>query len=165
MTIREAGTGDLPGILEIHNEAIANTTAIWDEREVDLNDRRRWFEGRHVSKLPVLVADVDGVVAGYASYGPWRPKSGYRRTMEVSVYVHPDYQRQGLGDALLGALVDHAQESGMVRCLVAGVEATNETSIALHAKHGFVEVGRLPEVGFKFKKWLDLVYLQRMLEI
>lgn len=159
MNIRDAGHDDLPAILEIHNDAIRTTTAIWDEHEVDLEDRRDWFEARRSAGLPVLVAELDGGVIGFATYGPWRPKTGYRFTVENSVYVHPDHRGRGAANALMPALIEHARARD-VRSIVAGVEASNARSIALHEKFGFRRVALLPEVGFKFGRWLDLVYLQ-----
>lgn len=159
MIIRDAGHDDLPAILDIHNDAIRTTTAIWDEHEVDLDDRRAWFDGRRSAGLPVLVAELDGSVIGFASYGPWRAKTGYRFTVENSVYVHPDHRGRGAANALMPALIEHAR-GGDVHTIVAGIEATNAGSIALHEKFGFRRVALLPEVGFKFGRWLDLAYLQ-----
>lgn len=162
MIIRDAVSADLPQILAIHNEAIVNTTANWDENEVDLANRQQWFDGQQRSGLPVLVADLDGVVAGYAYYGPWRPRTGYRHTMENTVYVQVDHHGRGIGSILLTALVEHADRDPGVRCLIAAIEAANTASIGLHAKHGFAEVGRFSQVGVKFDSWLDLVCMQRM---
>jgi len=159
MIIRDAGHDDLPAILDIHNDAIRTTTAIWDEHEVDLDDRRAWFDGRRSAGLPVLVAELDGSVVGFASYGPWRAKTGYRFTVENSVYVHPDHRGRGAANARMPALIEHAR-SDDVHTIVAGIEATNAGSIALHEKFGFRRVALLPEVGFKFGRWLDLAYLQ-----
>lgn len=159
MIIRDAVHDDLPAILEIHNDAIRTTTAIWDEHEVELDDRRAWFDGRRAAGLPVLVAEVDGRVIGFASYGPWRAKTGYRFTVENSVYVHPDHRGRGAANALMPALIDRAR-AGEVHAIVAGIEASNAGSIALHEKFGFRRVALLPEVGFKFGRWLDLAYLQ-----
>ncbi|BCN67811.1 GNAT family N-acetyltransferase [Rhodococcus hoagii] len=159
MLIRDATTGDLPGILEIHNEAIANTTAIWDETLADLDERRRWLDDRRADGFPVLVADVDGAVAGYASYGVWRAKSGYRYTVENSVYVHVDHHRRGIATALMTALIERARAGG-IHVIVASVESSNTTSIALHERFGFRIVAQMPEVGRKFGRWLDMTYLQ-----
>ena len=159
MNIRDAMHDDLPAILEIHNDAIRTTTAIWDEHEVDLDDRREWFGARRSAGLPVLVAELDGTVIGFATYGPWRPKTGYRFTVENSVYVHPDHRGRGAANALMPALIEHAR-AGEVHAIVAGIEAANAGSIALHEKFGFRRVALLPEVGFKFGRWLDLAYLQ-----
>jgi L-amino acid N-acyltransferase YncA len=159
MIIRDAGHDDLPAILEIHNDAIRTTTAIWDEHEVDLADRRAWFDTRRSAGLPVIVAELDGSVIGFATYGPWRPKTGYRFTVENSVYVHPDHRGRGAATSLLSTVIEHARD-GDVHAIVAGIEATNAASIALHEKFGFRQVALLPEVGFKFGRWLDLTYLQ-----
>ncbi|NKS86508.1 GNAT family N-acetyltransferase [Rhodococcus hoagii] len=159
MLIRDATTGDLPGILEIHNEAIANSTAIWDETLADLDERRRWLDDRRADGFPVLVADVDGAVAGYASYGVWRAKSGYRYTVENSVYVHVDHHRRGIATALMTALIERARAGG-IHVIVASVESSNTTSIALHERFGFRIVAQMPEVGRKFGRWLDMTYLQ-----
>ncbi|MCW2800963.1 MAG: acetyltransferase [Aeromicrobium sp.] len=159
MIVRDATVADLPALLVIHNDAIATTTAIWDEHQVDLDDRRTWLETRQASGLPVLVAEIDGEVAGYASYGPWRPKFGYRFTVENSIYTHPDHQRRGVASALMPELLERAR-AGEVHSIVAGIESTNAISIALHEKHGFRRVAHLPQVGFKFGRWLDLDYLQ-----
>ena len=159
MIIRDAVHDDLPAILEIHNDAIRTTTAIWDEHEVELDDRRAWFDGRRAAGLPVLVAEVDGRTIGFASYGPWRAKTGYRFTVENSVYVHPDHRGRGAANALMPALIDRAR-AGEAHAIVAGIEASNAGSIALHEKFGFRRVALLPEVGFKFGRWLDLAYLQ-----
>ena len=159
MIIRDAGHDDLPAVLEIHNDAIRTTTAIWDEHEVDLADRRAWFDARQSAGLPVIVAELDGDVIGFASYGPWRPKTGYRFTVENSVYVHPDHRGRGAATSLVSTVIEHARD-GDVHAIVAGIEATNTPSIALHEKFGFRRVALLPEVGFKFGRWLDLAYLQ-----
>ena len=110
----------------------------------------------------MLVAEIDGTVAGFASYGPWRVKTGYRFTMENSVYVHPDKRGHGVANALMPVLIDHAR-AGEVHSIVAGVEASNAASIAMHEKFGFRQVALLPQVGFKFGRWLDLAYLQLLL--
>jgi L-amino acid N-acyltransferase YncA len=127
--------------------------------EVAIDERRAWFEARQAAGLPVLVADDDGTVLGFASYGPWRAKTGYRFTVENSVYVHPDHRGRGAANALMPALIEHARGRD-VHTIVAGVEGSNAVSIALHEKFGFRQVALLPEVGFKFGRWLDLAYLQ-----
>ncbi|QBJ97617.1 N-acetyltransferase family protein [Rhodococcus sp. ABRD24] len=159
MLVRDARREDLPGILEIHNDAILNSTAIWVETPVDLDERRCWLEDRRRGGFPVLVADVGGRVAGYASYGAWRPKSGYRYTVENSVYVHPDHHRQGVATALMTELIERAR-SGDVHVIVASIESSNTTSIALHERFGFRTVAQMSEVGMKFGRWLDMTYMQ-----
>ncbi|MGW4480169.1 GNAT family N-acetyltransferase [Rhodococcus triatomae] len=159
MEIRDARDEDLPGILEIHNEAVRNTTAIWDEETVDVGDRRAWLHDRHAHGFPVLVAVSGGRVSGYASYGVWRAKSGYRHTVENSVYVHPDHHGRGIASALMTELISRAR-AGRVHVMVASIESGNAVSIALHERFGFQVVGVMPEVGVKFGRWLDMTFMQ-----
>ncbi|MCW2770847.1 MAG: family N-acetyltransferase [Aeromicrobium sp.] len=159
MTVREATETDLPGLLAIHNEAVRTTTAIWDESEVNLDDRRRWLLDRQAAGFPVLVAEVDGVVAGYSSYGPWRPKSGYRHTVENSLYVLASHHGRGLASALFDRLIAHAREAGFHR-MMAMIESSNAVSVDLHLRRGFRVVGQMDQVGTKFGRWLDLTVLQ-----
>ncbi|RVW02897.1 GNAT family N-acetyltransferase [Rhodococcus xishaensis] len=162
MFIRDALISDLPEILEIHNEAVANSTAIWDETPTDIDERRQWFHDRHANGFPILVADIDGRVAGYATYGVWRPKSGYRYTVENSVYVHVDYHRRGVATALMTALIERARAGGL-HVIVASIESSNTTSIALHERFGFRTVAQMPEVGQKFGRWMDMTFMQLIL--
>ncbi|MEN6544167.1 N-acetyltransferase family protein [Parvibaculum sp.] len=160
--IRPATTDDLPGILFIHNEAVRNTAAIWMDAEADLADRALWLAEHHDHGFPVFVAVEGDRVLGFSAYGHYRPRSGYRHTVENSVYIHPDARGRGLGFALMKPLIAHAKESGH-HVMLACIEAQNAASIALHERLGFREVGRLPEVGYKFGRWLDLVLMHRAL--
>lgn len=163
MHIRDAETDDLATITEIHNEAVVNTTAVWDEQTVDVADRAAWLADRTGQGFPVLVAVDDSGVLGYSTFGPWRARSGYRHTVELSVYVHPDHQGRGIGHALMDALIDRARDHG-VHVMVAAIESRNTGSIRLHEKHGFVQTGLMPQVGTKFGAWLDLAFLQLILD-
>lgn len=160
MIIRDAVEADLQTVLAIHNEAIAGTTAIWDETEVDLENRLAWFLAKRAAGFPVLACEADGRLIGYASFGDFRPWSGYRHTVEHSVYVDRDHRRRGAAHLLLEALIGRADAAGK-HVMVAGIEASNAPSIALHAGLGFHAAGRLREVGTKFGRWLDLVFMQR----
>lgn len=162
LRVRDAERADMAAVLAIYNDAVAHSTAIWNDVIVDLADREQWFETRTGAGFPVLVAETEEGVVGYATYGPFRPHDGYRHTAELSVYVAGGQRGRGIGAALLGALVERAEASDL-RVLVAGIEAENAVSIALHRRHGFVETGRMPEVGRKFGRWLDLVLMQRRL--
>lgn len=162
LTIRPADKADLPALLAIYNDAVANTLAIWNETPVDLENRRQWLEGRVRDGFPVLVAERDGAVLGYASYGPFRPFEGFRHSSELSVYVADGARGGGIGRALLTELVREATQRG-VHVLVAGIEAGNAASIALHKSLGFEEAGTLKQVGRKFDRWLDLMFMQRIL--
>ena len=159
MEIRDAHPEDIPGITDIYNHAVANTTAIWNETPVDVANRVAWHADRQRLGYPVLVATEDGQVLGYASFGDWRAFEGYRHTVEHSVYVRVDQRGRGIGESLMRALVERARKIGK-HVMVAGIEAGNAGSIRLHEKLGFLQVGRLPEVGTKFGGWLDLVFMQ-----
>lgn len=160
MDIRAAHAGDIPGILAIYNDAVANTTAIWNDTPVDLENRRAWLGEKQRSGYPVLVAAAgDGAVLGYAAFGNWRPWDGYRHTVEHSVYVRQDARGRGVGKALMVQLIHCAETMGK-HVMVAGIDAQNEASIRLHTQLGFEEAGLLREVGTKFGRWLDLVFMQ-----
>ncbi|MDP4075169.1 GNAT family N-acetyltransferase [Acidovorax sp. A1169] len=164
LQIRDAHAGDIEGILAIYNDAVANTTAIWNETLVDAANRAAWLADRQRLGYPVLVAvDEQGAVAGYASFGDWRAFDGYRHTVEHSVYVHQNARGAGLGKRLMQALIERARAIGK-HVMVAGIEAGNTASIQLHERLGFTQVGLLPEVGTKFGKWLDLAFLQLKLD-
>ena len=160
--VRDAREQDLPAIVEITNQAIRETTAVWSYTQATIDSRRQWLLDRQQHNYPVLVAEVDNNVVGFASFGDFRPWEGYRYTVEHSVYVTPGRQRQGIGRLLLATLVDRARAAGK-HSMIAGIDAANAASIHLHSQLGFVEVGRLPEVGWKFERWLDLVLLQLVL--
>jgi len=164
MQIRDAQAGDAAGIAAIYNYAVTDTLAIWNERTVDASDRAAWIAARQAQGYPVLVAvDDAGDVLGYASFGDWRTFEGFRHTVEHSVYVRPDCHGKGLGRALLTALIVRAREAGK-HVMVAGIEAGNEASIRLHKACGFVQTALMPQVGTKFGRWLDLAFLQLMLD-
>jgi phosphinothricin acetyltransferase len=160
--VRRAVEADLPEILAIYNEAVAHTTAIWNDDPVDLANRRAWVEARWSLGYPVVVAEEAGAVIGYGSFGEFRAFQGYRHTVEDSLYVAEAARRRGVAAALLGALIDEAQASKK-HVMLAAITGDNEASIRLHARFGFAEVGRLSEVGTKFGRWLDLVLMQRFL--
>jgi phosphinothricin acetyltransferase len=161
--IRDATEADLPSILAITNHAILNTTAIWSVTPLTLDARRSWFRERRSRALPILVATVEaGTVLGFASFGDFRPWDAYLHTVEHSLYVDPAAQGNGVGTALLAALIERAAALGKHR-MIAGIEAGNLASIRLHQKAGFEEAGRLSEVGRKFDRWMDLVFMQRAL--
>lgn len=162
MQLRDAVEADLPAIMAIYNDAVLGTTAIWNETVVDLANRRDWWRARTGLGYPVLVAEVDGTIAGYASFGDFRAFDGYRHTAEHSIYVDDPFRRRGIARALLAALEPRAVALGK-HVLIGGIEAGNEASLRLHAALGYTEVGRLPEVGRKFGRWLDLVFMQKIL--
>jgi L-amino acid N-acyltransferase YncA len=163
MNIRDATAADLPEILAIYNDAVLTTTAIWNESVVDLENRLAWFSDRRRSGYPILVAEDAGEVIGYASLADFRAAEGYRYTVEQSIYIGPDRRGTGVGRALLAPLTDRARLLGK-HVIVAGIESSNLPSLRLHARLGFVQVGQLKEVGAKFGRWLDLIFMQRTLD-
>lgn len=161
--IRDAHEGDMSAIRDIYNDAVRNSTAIWNEVEVDTANRVGWWQARTGAGYPVLVAEAgDGAVVGYASFGDFRPFDGYRHTVEHSVYVAGTSRGHGIGARLVTALEPRARALGK-HVMIGGIEAGNTASLALHRRLGFVETGRLPEVGRKFDRWLDLVFMQKAL--
>ncbi|MET1413589.1 N-acetyltransferase family protein [Roseibium sp. HPY-6] len=163
MRIRHAEANDIPAILALYNHAVRETTAAWTGREETLDDRTAWYQGRVSKALPVIVAvDDEENVAGFASYGPFRSKEGYRHTAEHTVYVDPSRHRQGIGRALMVRILEIAAAEG-IHVLVGGVDGDNHASIRLHEALGFDVSGRLPQTGTKFGRWLDLVFLTKVL--
>jgi L-amino acid N-acyltransferase YncA len=159
MLIRPAVDGDLDAILAIHNDAILHSTALWTDELVDRGDREEWLGARIDAGNAVLVAVENDELAGYAAYAPWRAKYGYRNTVEDSVYIAAPFQGRGIGRSLLVALIEHARAAGH-HVMLADIESGNAASIGLHESLGFVEAGRLREIGQKFDRWLDLTILQ-----
>ncbi|PUZ24397.1 phosphinothricin acetyltransferase [Chitinophaga costaii] len=160
--IRSATPADLPAILDITNEAILHTTAIYDYAPRSMAAQEAWWQDKQATGMPVIVAELEGQTIGFGSYGRFRPKEGYKYSVEHSIYLAAHYRGQGIGSTLLRELMALAVAQGL-HTMVAGIDAANESSIAFHKKYGFVEVGRLPQVGFKFERWLDLVFLQKIL--
>lgn len=157
--IRDALESDLPAIRDIYNDAVLNTTAIWNEHPVDLANRQAWFNARQAQRYPILASVENGEVTGYASFGDWRPFEGFRYSVEHSVYVRNDQRGKGLGPLLMQALIARARSAGK-HVMVAAIESGNQASIRLHERLGFVTTGQMPQVGIKFGRWLDLTFMQ-----
>jgi phosphinothricin acetyltransferase len=186
ISIRQARESDVPGILEIYNDAILHTTALYTYAPFSLEMMRQWFAEKSAKNLPVFVA-VDataasdpapagvgktpsdpasvaaGNVAGFASYGPFRPWPAYKYSVEHSIYVHKDQRGKGIAKELLRTLIDHARAANL-HTIVAGIDSQNEVSINLHLQFGFKTRGQIAQVGYKFGHWLDLVFMQLILE-
>ncbi|MBS7538779.1 GNAT family N-acetyltransferase [Ancylobacter lacus] len=163
MIVRPAGEADLPSLLLIYNDAVLNSTAIWNDTPADLANRAAWLTDRRARGYPVLVAEAEGAVLGYASFGDFRPFEGFRISVEHSVYVAGAARGRGVGRALVEALLAPARALGK-KVMIGGITAGNAASLALHARLGFVETGRLPGIGTKFGQRLDLVFVQKELD-
>jgi len=157
--IREMKETDLGDVLEIYNDAILHTTAVYDYRAHSLEDRKIWFNQRSEGGYPLYVFEEDGKVLGFATYGPFRAWPAYKYSIEHSVYVHKEARKKGIGTLLLKALIECAEEEGYAT-LIAGIDSTNQGSIFIHEKLGFTYSGTIKKAGYKFEKWLDLAFYQ-----
>ena len=163
-TVRPAREEDLPGILDIYNEAVLNTTASYDYEPRTLEHRRAWFADHAQHGYPVFVAATEaGRVLGWSALNRFHDRPGYRFTTENSVYVAPDQRGRGLGKRLLVPLLRAARDQGF-HAILAKIDADNVASLRLHQTLGFEPVARLRQVGFKFGRWLDVVYLELLLD-
>ena len=160
MRIRSARLDDAEAIRTLYNHEVAHGTATFDLEPRTLAQQREWLTERSGAHV-VLVAEIGDEIVGFASLSRYKPRAAYSGTVEDSVYVDPDRQGQGIGLGLLEALVDKARDHGF-HTLIARIGHESEGSIAVHAKAGFVEIGREREVGRKFGRWLDVVIMQRM---
>jgi phosphinothricin acetyltransferase len=193
LTIRLATESDLPAINDIYNHFVPISTTTYDVEPMSIDERRRWFKHREPihpvtvaeqagdwsletggaetesttgkATSPTLqppASSLQPAVLGFGSLHTFRHKPGYRLTVENSVYVHPDHHRTGVGSAIILDQIERARELGL-HTIVAGIDAEQEASLALHYKHGFREVGRFPQVGRKFDRWLDAIFMQLIL--
>ena len=157
--VRQATEKDLMDILEIYNDAILNTTAIYDYKAHTLEDRIQWYEKRKQDGYPLLVFEKNDKVVAFATFGPFRAYPAFKYTIEHSIYVHKDYRNLGIGKILLKELIDIASVDEYAT-IVACIDSLNENSIKIHEKFGFKYSGTITKAGFKFGKWLDLVFYQ-----
>jgi L-amino acid N-acyltransferase len=163
MLIRDASDDDVPGILAIYNDVIATSTAVYREDPATLDDRRQWFEARRAQGHPIIVAADDSGLVGFASYGDFRTWPGYRFSVEHTVHIRADQRGRGVGTSLMQVLIRRAFDQGK-HVIIGGVDADNESSLRFHERLGFERVAHLRQVGFKFGRWLDLVFVQRILD-
>jgi phosphinothricin acetyltransferase len=159
--IRPATRDDLPEISEIFNYYVANSTCVWRTDPCGEEERRTWFEARD-ERMPALVAEIGGRIVGWGALSEFRKAYTLAGTLEDSIYVHHDFHRQGIGGRLLAELIQIARKKG-VRSLLANISADQEPSIRMHQKFGFQKAAHLRQVGLKFGRRLDAVYLQLML--
>ncbi|WP_454015846.1 N-acetyltransferase family protein [Bacillus sp. Marseille-Q7846] len=157
--IREAMETDVTYILDIYNDAILNTTAVYAYKPVTLKNRIDWYEQKKADGYPVFVYEQDNKVVGFATFGSFRAWPAYKYSVEHSIYVKKGYRKCGIGNSLMKELITIAKEREYMT-LVAGIDADNEKSIALHEKYGFAHAGTIKKAGYKFNKWLDLAFYQ-----
>lgn len=161
--IRNATLEDSEAIRAIYNDAVLNTTAVFDYVAREPQAQRDWLAMKADQNLPVLVATDGTAVVGYSSFGQFRPWPAFLYCVENAIYIAPDRRGQGIGQKLLAALVTVAAQRGL-RSMVAAITAENAASLRLHEKLGFTRTGLIRDSGWKFDRWLDLVFLQRMLQ-
>jgi L-amino acid N-acyltransferase YncA len=159
MQIRDAAETDIEQITAIYNEVLTNSTAIYNDRPATTEERVAWWKGRLNQGYPVLVAEDGNRIAGFATFGDFRSWPGYRFTVEGTVHIRSDARGKGTGTNLLTTLTARAKELGK-HTMIAGVDSENAASLRFLERFGFERAGHLREVGFKFGRFLDLVFLQ-----
>jgi L-amino acid N-acyltransferase len=162
--IKPCTASQLPEILDILNEAIVHTTAIYDYKPRDMDYMQTWFTEKQSGNYPVQgIFDQEDALLGFVTYGPFRNRPAYKYTVEHSLYVRLDLRGKGLGRVLLREIIREA-ESRQCHALVGGIDASNAISIRLHEREGFVHCGTIREAGYKFGRWLDLAFYQLILK-
>ena len=161
LQIRLATLADLDAINRIYNHYVAISTCTYAETPTSPAERHEWFDS-HTDKHPITVAENAGEILGWGSLSPFHSRSGYRFTVENSVYIAPNHHRQGIGSALLKDLIERARAAGH-HTIIAGIDAEQKPSIYLHTRYGFQPVAHLRQAGFKFDRWLDVIYMQLLL--
>jgi L-amino acid N-acyltransferase len=150
-------------ILDIFNEAIINSTALYDYKPRAPESMVAWFATKQANAFPVVgVVDASGKLLGFASYGTFRAWPAYKYSVEHSVYIHKDHRGKGLGKLLMEALIERAKQQGK-HIMVGGIDVANTASIALHMRLGFKHSGTIEQAAFKFGRWLDLGFYQLIL--
>ena len=162
ITVRDATENDLPQILEIYNDIIEHTTAVYYYEPHTLEMRRQWFEERRQQGFPVFVAEQDGEILGMSTIGPFRIPTAYQFTVENTVHVAAAARGKGIGKLLMPPIIEAAKQMNK-HAIIAGIDASNEVSLRLHRSFGFEEVAHFKAVGFKFGRWLDLKFLERII--
>ena len=162
LIIRKANSEDLGAITAIYNEAILNTVATFDTESKIREEQKTWFEN-HGSKNPILVAEQEEVIVGWASLSKWSDRCAYSDTAELSLYVKAEHQGKGIGKKLLNAIIHDGKKVGL-HSVIARITEGNKESIHLHETAGFFHIGIMKEVGLKFGKRLDVYFMQKILK-
>ena len=161
VVVRAATESDLTSINDIYNHYVFHSTCTYQDQPEPLAARQEWFR-QHGEKHPVIVAEINGDVVGWGSLAAYHVRCAYRHTVENSVYVHHQHQRRGIGSLILKELISRARGVGH-RAIIAGIDADQSGSIAVHTKFNFEKVGHFKQVGFKFNRWLDVIYMELIL--
>lgn len=156
MVIRKAEERDIPRLLEIYNYEVINGVSTLDLNPKTIEEWREWYAVHQTEEHPLLLAEKDGIVAGYATLSPYRQKEAYKSTAELSVYIAPEFRRQGIAAALMEEILDIARKNGSLHLIVSVITSGNAASEALHKKFGFSYCGTIHEVGFKFGEFRSI---------
>ena len=157
MRIRKAEQKDLVALLDIYNYEVINGVSTLDLNPRTLAERQLWFDQHNVENHPLYIAEIDGCVAGYSSLSSYREKEAYKSTVELSIYISPDYRKRGIATALMEFILEEAKADARTHSVVSVITAGNEASCNLHKKFGFTFCGTVPQVGMKFGKFQDIV--------
>ena len=157
MRIRKAEQKDLVALLDIYNYEVINGVSTLDLNPRTLAERQIWFDHHNVENHPLYIAEIDGCVAGYSSLSSYREKEAYKSTVELSIYISPDYRKRGIATALMEFILEEAKADARTHSVVSVITAGNEASCNLHEKFGFTFCGTVPQVGMKFGKFQDIV--------
>ncbi len=156
MIIRKPTRQDIPALLDIYNYEVENGVATLDINKKTLSDWEKWYDNHNIENHPLIVAEIDGKVAGYATLSSYREKEAYRSTVELSVYVSPDCRQMGVGTALMENIILLAKKDESIHTVVSVITSGNEASCRLHEKFGFTFCGTIKEVGIKFGNFVDI---------
>lgn len=162
INLRAATEADLVAINDIYNHYVQHSTCTYQEAPEPQEERQQWFR-HHGEQHPIIVAIADSKVVGWGSLSAYHARSAYRRTVENSVYVHHEQHRRGIGSTLLEELIQRARQLGH-HAIIAGIDAEQTASVAIHTKFGFKKVGHLNQIGYKFSRWLDVIYMELILD-
>ena len=161
LEIRKAKIEDLPGITSIYNDAIKNTVATFDTKTKTLEEKKVWFDG-HGSKNPIIIAEENRNIVGWAALSKWSNKDAYSNTAEISVYVKDSFKKKGVGKKLIQEILKEGKKVDL-HLIIARITNDNQVSVHLHESVGFKQIGVMKECGYKFGKWLDVILLQKLL--
>jgi L-amino acid N-acyltransferase YncA len=160
--VRHAELSDFEAITEIYNDVVLKSTATYNDKPSTVDERVAWWRARQQQQFPVLVAIEENTVIGFASFGDFRAWPGYRFTVEGTIHIAASHRRHGIGKHLLDALIENARAHGK-HVMIAGVDSENIASLSFLTRHGFEQVAQLQEVGYKFGRYLNLIFLQYFL--
>lgn len=164
MKIRKAEVRDMPELLNIYNYEVEHGTATFDLHTKTMEERMEWFDAHNHGNHLLIVADIDGKAAGYASLSPYRDKEAYAATVELSVYVAPNYRRQGIARWLMAEILEVARQRSDIHTVISVITDGNDASVALHEGFGFEYCGTMKEVGKKFGQMLGIVNYQLIMQ-